>query len=222
MPVEIEEKDLPITDPEEEPTEYKLEASDVYSASKSEEVEEEVPASEEVENSEVTQHALEENQEVEEGSAHGLTAEQIAEALEAGVEFSVEDCELYIELKKKYEALETSFSELQTQYDNLKKETDEELTSLREFKANVEKAEKQQMIDSFYMLSDEDKKEVVDNIDKYSLDDIEAKLSVICVRNKVSFNLDEGRDDEHALTFNNVKMKDDAPAWVKAVRENMK
>ncbi len=222
MPVEIEEKDLPMTDPEEEPTEYELAAGDVYSASESEEVEEEAPASEEVEKSEVTQHALEENQEVEEVSAHGLTAEQIAEALDADVEFSVEDCDLYIELKEKYEALETSFSELQTQYDNLKKETDEELTSLREFKANVEKAEKQQMIDSFYMLSDEDKKEVVDNIDKYSLDDIEAKLSVICVRNKVSFNLDEGRDDEHALTFNNVKMKDDAPAWVKAVRENMK
>lgn len=222
MPVEIEEKDLPITDPEEEPTEYELAAGDVYSAGDSEEVEEAAPAPEEVENSEVTQHALEENQEVEEGKIREFTAAEIEEIVNADVEFSVEESDLYIELKEKYDALCTSFSELQAQYDNLKKETDEELTSLREFKANVEKAEKQQMIDSFYMLSDEDKKEVVDNIDKYSLDDIEAKLSVICVRNKVSFNLDEGRDDEHALTFNNVKMKDDAPAWVKAVRENMK
>ena len=49
------------------------------------------------------------------------------------------------------------------------------------------------MIASFYMLSDEDKKDVVANIDTYSLDDIEAKLSIICVRNKVSFNLDDDK-----------------------------
>jgi len=39
------------------------------------------------------------------------------------------------------------------------------------------------------MLSDEQKKDCVDNIDTYSFDEIEAKLSVICVRNKVSFDL---------------------------------
>ena len=38
--------------------------------------------------------------------------------------------------------------------------------------------------ETFYMLSDEDKKEVIENIDSYSLDDIEAKLSILCVRNK--------------------------------------
>ncbi len=41
------------------------------------------------------------------------------------------------------------------------------------------------------MLSDEDKKNVLDNIDKFSLRDIEAELSIICVRNRVNFNLDE-------------------------------
>lgn len=52
------------------------------------------------------------------------------------------------------------------------------------------------MIESFYMLSDEDKKDVVENIDTYSIDDIEAKLSIICVRNKVSFNLEDDKTPE--------------------------
>ena len=47
------------------------------------------------------------------------------------------------------------------------------------------------------MLSDEDKKDVIDNIDTYSLDEIEAKLSIICVRNKVSFNLED--DDKNTI-----------------------
>ena len=77
------------------------------------------------------------------------------------------------------------------------------------------------MIESFYMLSDEDKKDVLDNIDTYSLDDIEAKLSIMCVRNKVSFDLDnKDNDDNGAFTYSidsNLN-NDDAPAWVKAMR----
>ena len=41
-----------------------------------------------------------------------------------------------------------------------------------------------------------DKKDVIENIDTYSLDDIEAKLSIICVRNKVNFNLEDDNDDD--------------------------
>ena len=76
------------------------------------------------------------------------------------------------------------------------------------------------MINSFYMLSDEDKADVIANIDTYSLDDIEAKLSILCVRNKVSFNLDEEDNSQSGpMIFNlNSEMDDDAnmPAWVKA------
>ena len=76
------------------------------------------------------------------------------------------------------------------------------------------------MIDSFYMLSDEDKKDVVENIDTYSLDDIEAKLSIICVRNKVSFNLDDNNKNKGTdITLNLDGAGDDnTPAWVKAIR----
>jgi hypothetical protein len=71
------------------------------------------------------------------------------------------------------------------------------------------------------MLSDEDKKDVIENIDNYSLNDIEAKLSILCVRNKVSFNLDNDNKNEGngPTTFNlNNGMSDEAPAWVKALR----
>ena len=63
------------------------------------------------------------------------------------------------------------------------------------FKKSV-KRKKNKMIDSFYMLSEEDKKEVQENIENTSLDDIEAKLSIICVRNKVSFDLEDDKPAE--------------------------
>jgi len=75
------------------------------------------------------------------------------------------------------------------------------------------------------MLSDAEKQDVRENIDKYSLDDIEAKLSIICVRNKVSFNLDdENKENETATTFNleDSAADDLTPAWVKAVLDTEK
>ena len=126
-----------------------------------------------------------------------------------------------------YTDLMNQFSELQTSYEQLQK-TVETLTSennvLTEFKKNVDKAKKEEMINSFYMLSDEDKKDVIDNIDNYSLEDIEAKLSVICVRNKVSFSLDEKEEDSEPTTYNLNEVEEDnlTPAWVKAVLQNEK
>lgn len=108
----------------------------------------------------------------------------------------------------------------------LKAENEElkaQLAELVEFKNGIERQQKEAMIDSFYMLSDEDKKEVVENIDNYSLDDIEAKLSIICVRNKVSFDLDDNKEDGTApkvynLNSSNSEDEDLTPAWLKAVQ----
>ena len=86
--------------------------------------------------------------------------------------------------------------------------------------AALAQAQKEEMIKSFYMLSEEDKADVIENIDMYSVDEIEAKLSVICVRNKVSFNLEEeGQKTSVVTTYNLNDTEDDAltPAWVKAV-----
>ena len=107
------------------------------------------------------------------------------------------------ELQKKYSALESQIAELEA------------------FKSQIERKEKEDMIDSFYMLSDDDKKEVKENIDSYSLDDIEAKLSIICVRNRVSFNLESESEKTPNMVFNvnSVDSDDDSvPAWIKAVQ----
>lgn len=129
--------------------------------------------------------------------------------------YSLEDVVEYTELKAQYDELQTKFAALETENNSLK----EQIAPLAEFKNAAEKKDKEDMIAKFYMLSDEDKADVVENIDKYSLDDIEAKLSVICVRNKVSFDLDENNKPNGATTFNlnnNSSEDDDMPAWVKA------
>ena len=74
------------------------------------------------------------------------------------------------------------------------------------------------------MLSDEDKADVITNIDTYSVEDIEAKLAVICVRNKVSFNLDENNQNSKGPTVYNLDDSDseDVPAWVKSLCETAK
>ena len=60
----------------------------------------------------------------------------------------------------------------------------------------------------------------IENIDNYSLKEIEAELSILCVRNKVSFNLDDDKNDGTNPTVFKLDegMSDDAPAWVKALR----
>jgi hypothetical protein len=75
------------------------------------------------------------------------------------------------------------------------------------------------------MLSDEDKKEVIENKANYSLEDIEAKLSVICVRKKVNFDLDDTSKnnnivEEEKVTTYNVSENDETslPAWLTAVK----
>ena len=130
--------------------------------------------------------------------------------------YSLEEIPEYTELLDKYSNLEKEFNAL--------KETNETLTAqvgeLTEFKAGVDRKDKQAMIDSFYMLSDEDKEDVINNIDTYSLDEIEAKLSIICVRNKVSFNLedDDKNTDPTTYSLNGGGEGDYTPAWIKSLQ----
>jgi hypothetical protein len=96
--------------------------------------------------------------------------------------------------------------------------------SLVEFKNTKDREEKQTMIDSFYMLSDDDKKDVQDNIDNYSLDEIEAKLSVICVHNKLDLSGSADNENNVDTTFNLDSVDDDSedtniPALVSALRK---
>jgi hypothetical protein len=123
------------------------------------------------------------------------------------------------EEKKKYSLLEEEHSKLQAEYAELNSKYE----ALVEFKNQVENEKKDALINSFYMLSDEDKQEVIENKANYSLDDIEAKLSVICVRKKVNFDLEdtsdvEDKEESPVTTFSLNEQASAVPAWVSALR----
>ena len=128
-----------------------------------------------------------------------------------------------------YIQLKADFEQLQNDYSVLKEENEALVATnqqLNEFKLSVEKKDKQAMIDSFYMLSAEDKQEVQNNIDNYSLNDIEAKLSIICVRNKVDFSLNDKEDEKEKeapiiFSLDPTVNNSDIPEWIQAVKENM-
>ena len=132
--------------------------------------------------------------------------------------YNLDEIQEYVELSEKYSNLETDYSNAQQKIADLEAQVNE----LTAFKNKVDKAEKQKMIDSFSVLSNEEKKDVIENIDTYSLDEIEAKLSVICVRNKVSFNLDDDKNDGNGPTTYNLdgglNGDETVPAWIKALR----
>lgn len=144
------------------------------------------------------------------------TIEESVQTEIPNVEYNLEEIPEYVELNTNYSELLTNYETLNANYNSLKEKYDE----LVEFKKTVDKKEKEDMINSFYMLTDEDKKDVVDNIDKYSLDDIEAKLSIICFRNKVSFKKEEEENKTAINTSFNLETSIDSeesiPAWVKA------
>lgn len=121
--------------------------------------------------------------------------------------------------KKSYSLLETELEKAKTAYAEL----EQKYQALVAFKEQVDNEKKDALISSFYMLSDEDKKDVIENKSKYSLDEIEAKLSVICVRKKVNFDLEDAskKDDveEHdVVTTYTVDNQDSTPAWIAAIR----
>ena len=119
------------------------------------------------------------------------------------------------ELKNKLSELETKFSDLNTEYEKLVA-----------FKAEIEEAEKDAMIAKFAMLSEEDKADVIANKSKYTVEDIESKLSVICVRKKVNFDsLDNSKINNNMsgqFTYTMSNVPTDVPAWVQAVKNNKK
>ena len=123
---------------------------------------------------------------------------------------------------EEYVELETKFQALQTEYDNLQNLNNE----LVEFKNKVEDQQKDELIAKFYMLSDEDKQEVIENKRQYSLEDIESKLAVICYRKKINFTEDASSktaENEAVVTFNmNDNFEDSTPDWVKAVEATQK
>ena len=127
-----------------------------------------------------------------------------------------EDKKKYSLLVEEHAALQSAYSTLQADFSALQ----EQLQTLIDFKNQIEDAKKDELINSFYMLSDEDKADVVANKANYSLDDIESKLSVICVRKKVNFSAEETEEEnKNVITnFNLSSVEESVPAWVSALR----
>jgi len=65
-------------------------------------------------------------------------------------QYNLDDIIEYIELKTQYDNLKAQYDELEAQCEQFQVEAD----ALREFKASVEKKQKEDMVASFYMLSD--------------------------------------------------------------------
>ena len=129
--------------------------------------------------------------------------------------------------KEKFTVLEQEYQELQSSYASLKEEVEE----LRTFKKTIEDKQKDDLIKDFYMLSEEDKKDVIEHKSEYSLEDIKSKLAVICFEKKVNFNLGTSseneesivEEDENPVTTFDIKATEDStvPEWVKAVESAM-
>ena len=127
------------------------------------------------------------------------------------------------ELQEKYAAIEDEFNKLKESYTALQTQYEELTTKcneLAEFKKTIDNEKKDALIADFYMLSEEDKADIIANKEKYSLEDIKAKLSVICFDKKVSFSKTEKKEKEDVVTYNVNNTNDsNLPDWVKAVKQ---
>lgn len=126
---------------------------------------------------------------------------------------------------EKYSLLESELNTLKAEYQDL-------LTKYQElvaFKTEIDNQKKDALISEFYMLADEDKADVIQNKEKYTLDEIKAKLSVICFDKKINFSLQqpatrevETEEEAPIMTYALEQTNDSLPDWVKAVKEEMK
>jgi len=125
----------------------------------------------------------------------------------------------YADLQSRFSTLESVHNDLQSRFSTLETAHAE----LVEFKRLSDDAKKDEMIGKFYMLSDDDKADIISNKANYTVEEIEEKLSVICFRKKVNFELEDNskinnKIEQPAVTFNvsdlGVASK---PDWLKAV-----
>lgn len=86
------------------------------------------------------------------------------------------------------------FEELQREVEAMR----EELEVLRQFKLQQDDAKKMALINKYFMLSDEDKADIIAHKNEYSYDEIEAKLAVLYVQKNVDFTTIDGKNEEEA------------------------
>ena len=164
------------------------------------------------------------NEETEVTTKESISTEDINDSIDveqSNEQESEEPAEdVAVEDKKDYALLEQELEKLKASYAEIEKKYQELVT----FKEAVDNEKKDALINSFYMLSDEDKKDVIENKSNYSLDEIESKLSVICVRKKVNFDKEDSDKnevtvDKEVTTYNlNDTVSTNVPAWLRALK----
>lgn len=117
-----------------------------------------------------------------------MSEEDKDDSEDSSVDFS-ENKESEEEPASEYSAEE--FAALQEEIEALRAECQE----LREFKLNVENEQKDALINSYYMLSEEDKREVMEHKSEFTLDEIKSKLAVIYVEKNVDFSTLDGQPE---------------------------
>lgn len=181
--------------------------------------EEQPEIQEELENNPVQEYSAaeqtEEEEVVEEEEEDDAAEENNDENQGENVSFNLDDFQT---LQNNYSELENRFNDLTNRFNAM----EAEYNTLVEFKKTKDIEEKQAMIDSFYMLSAEDKEDVQNNIEAYSIDDIKAKLSIICVDHKLNLSEDANQQvTETTYSFSDDTNEDDlqVPGWLKALRK---
>lgn len=130
--------------------------------------------------------------------------------------YNLEEIPEYVELSQKYSDLETEYNTLKASFESLEAENN----TLNEFKLQAERKDKEEMIARFNMLTDEQKSEVVEHIDSYSVQEIEEKLSVIAFRSQQFAKVEpDNQDDKPGVTSYNLNPDNQSgPSWLNAVR----
>lgn len=125
------------------------------------------------------------------------------------------------DVKKKFALVIEKFDALQASFDELAKKHADTLEVLADYKKRVEDTEnekKDALIARFSMLSDEDKKDVIEHKDEYSLETIKSKLAVIGFEKGVNFSVTPELKEEEGYTVDNIATSYSVkPAWLKDV-----
>ena len=119
-------------------------------------------------------------------------------------------------MEEELQSIKQSYSLLQAQ-----------CRELMEFKKEIDNKEKDSLIAEFYMLSEDDLRDVKENKEKYTLEEIKSKLAVICFDKKINFTTnnesEQASHEEDIMTYNLENDKNDSlPEWVKAVKQQEK
>ena len=154
------------------------------------------------------------------------------ESAEVDVDHSLEDVEAeFAAVKAELETAKADYAALKSEFDAV----NAELQSLREFKLGIENKEKDAEIAKYFMLSDEDKADIIVHKSEYSLDEIKSKLAVLYVEKNVDFSSlgeseaeeSESESEDPITTFSleapvDVNFSSTLPEWVEALREARK